>query len=94
MPRAWQNSSVISVRRRSCRRPSARSVALEYYQLIDGFVIDHEDEAQIEGIRASGFDVIAAPTFMRNMEDRANLAKIVLDFAAAIRAGRTEENVH
>jgi LPPG:FO 2-phospho-L-lactate transferase len=72
---------------------SARSVALEYYQLIDGFVIDHEDEAQIEGIRASGFDVIAAPTFMRNMEDRANLAKIVLDFAAAIRAGRTEENV-
>jgi hypothetical protein len=28
------------------------------------------------------------------MEDRANLAKIVLDFAAAIRAGRTEENVH
>ncbi len=61
-------------------------------QLIDGFVIDHEDEAQIEGIRASGFDVIAAPTFMRTMDDRANLAKIVLDFAAAIRAGRTAEN--
>jgi len=70
---------------------SARSVALEYYQLIDGFVLDAEDEALAEGIRASGFDVIATETFMRSMEDRVTLAQTVLDFAASIRERKLRE---
>ena len=70
---------------------SARSVALEYYKLIDGFVIDMEDQADTEGIRASGFDVIAAPTFMRSIDDRVALARTVLDFAGAIRARKARE---
>lgn len=70
---------------------SARSVAMEYYRLIDGFVIDREDEAQAEGIRASGFDVIAAPTFMRGLDDRTALAGAVLEFAGAIRERRRRE---
>ena len=70
---------------------SARSVAMEYYQLIDGFVLDSEDEGLAEGLRASGFEVIATQTFMRSMEDRSNLAQTVLDFAAAIRAKKQQE---
>lgn len=70
---------------------SARSVALEYYQLIDGFVIDHEDEALAEGLRATGFEVIAAKTFMRSMDDRSALAQTVLDFAASIREHKLQE---
>jgi LPPG:FO 2-phospho-L-lactate transferase len=71
--------------------PSATSVALEYYHLIDGFVIDHEDEAIAEGIRASGFEVLAAKTFMRSMDDRSSLAQAVLDFAARIRERKLQE---
>lgn len=70
---------------------SARSVALEYYQLIDGFVLDFEDEALAEGIRASGFEVLAAKTFMRSMDDRSALAQTVLDFAAGIREHKLQE---
>ena len=70
---------------------SARSIALEYYHLIDGFVLDTEDEVLAEGIRASGFDVIATKTFMRSMEDRVTLAQTVLDFAASIRERKLRE---
>ena len=73
------------------REVSARGVALEYYQLIDGFVIDNEDEALAEGLRASGFEVLAAKTFMKTMDDRASLAQSVLDFAAAIRAKQQQD---
>ena len=70
---------------------SARSVALEYYQLIDGFVLDAEDEALAEGIRASGFEVITTQTFMRSMDDRVTLAQTVLDIAAGIREHKLQE---
>ena len=73
------------------REVSARGVALEYYQLIDGFVIDTEDEAMAEGLRASGFEVLATKTFMKTNDDRAALAQSVLDFAAAIRAKKQQE---
>jgi LPPG:FO 2-phospho-L-lactate transferase len=63
-------------------------VAMEYYKLIDGIVIDSADEALAEGIRASGFEVLAAPTFMRNAEDRLKLARTVLEFARAVRLRR------
>jgi len=71
--------------------PSARSVALHYYPLIDGFVIDSVDEAAAEGIRANGIDVAVAPTIMRSTEDRMALAQVVLDLAASVRARKERE---
>ena len=73
------------------REVSARSVALEYRKLIDGFVIDAEDEPHADGILASGIEVLVANTVMRTGEDRVELARRVLDFARAIRAGRERE---
>ena len=70
---------------------SPRAVALEYLRLIDGFVIDGEDEAQADGILSSGIDVITARTVMKNADDRQNLARTVLDFAHAIRERRSED---
>jgi LPPG:FO 2-phospho-L-lactate transferase len=67
------------------REVSARAVAMEYYKLIDGIVIDSADEGLAEGIQASGFEVLVAPTFMRNAEDRLKLARAVLEFARAVR---------
>ena len=73
------------------REASARSVALEYRKLIDGFVLDTEDEPHADGILASGIEVLLANTVMRTGEDRVELARRVLDFARAIRAGRERE---
>jgi LPPG:FO 2-phospho-L-lactate transferase len=70
------------------REVSARAIAMEFRGLIDGIVIDTADEALAEGIRASGFEVLAVPTFMRNAEDRLMLARAVLEFARAMRARR------
>jgi LPPG:FO 2-phospho-L-lactate transferase len=70
---------------------SARAVAMEYHKLIDGIVVDTADEALVEGIRASGFHVLAAPTFMRTSEDRLRLARSVLEFARAVRMRREIE---
>jgi LPPG:FO 2-phospho-L-lactate transferase len=67
------------------REVSPRAVAMEYYKLIDGIVIDTADEALAEGIRASGFEVLVAQTYMRNADDRLKLAREVLEFARAVR---------
>jgi len=70
---------------------SARAVALEYLHVIDGFVIDTEDEAQADGILASGIEVMLAQTIMKNADDRLKLARTVLDFAQAIRSRKAAE---
>jgi LPPG:FO 2-phospho-L-lactate transferase len=70
---------------------SARRVALEYLRLIDGFVIDTEDEASAEDVRASGMEVLVANTVMRTLEDRTVLARAVLAFAQTIRERRLQE---
>ena len=67
---------------------SARSVALEYYRLIDGFVIDSEDGLLAEGIGASGFEVLVTRTYMRDVDDRLALARDVLSFTASIARSR------
>jgi LPPG:FO 2-phospho-L-lactate transferase len=64
---------------------SARGVAMEYYRLIDGFVVDSEDAALAAGLRASGFEVLATKTFMRSVDDRVGLANEILKMADAIR---------
>lgn len=71
---------------------SARRAALEYYQLIDGFVIDSVDEAAAEGIRACGIEVAVAPTVMRSEHDRVALAQVVLDLAQLLRAHKEAES--
>jgi len=73
------------------REVTARSVAMEYYKLIDGFVIDAADQDQAEGILACGMQVQVAPTVMRSPEDRVRLAQTVLDFARAIRERKLQE---
>jgi LPPG:FO 2-phospho-L-lactate transferase len=70
---------------------SARRAALEYYQLIDGFVVDSVDAAAAEDIRACGIDVAVAPTIMRSEDDRVALAQVVLDLAQAVRARKEAE---
>ncbi len=70
---------------------SARRVALEYLRLIDGFVIDTEDQASAEDVRASGIEVLVANTVMRTLEDRTALARAVLAFAQTIRERRLQE---
>jgi len=73
------------------REVSPRSAAMEYYKLIDGFVIDAVDEAQADGILASGIEVLIAQTVMRTPEDRVALAQTVLDFAQAIREHKARQ---
>ena len=70
---------------------SARRVALEYLRLIDGFVIDTEDTAAAEDVRASGIEVLIANTIMKSVEDRTALARAVLAFAQTIRERRLQE---
>ncbi len=73
------------------REVSARGVALEYRGLIDGFVIDSEDEALADDIRSVGIEVAAARTVMRTPADRVDLARAVLDFAGRLRAARQRD---
>jgi LPPG:FO 2-phospho-L-lactate transferase len=82
--RALQGSAAKMMRELG-REVSPRAVAMEYYKLIDGIVIDSADESLAEGIRASGFEVLATQTFMRTGEDRLVLARAVLEFARAVR---------
>lgn len=71
--------------------PSARRAALEYYRLIDGFVIDTVDEASAADIRSCAIEVAVAPTIMRTDQDRIALAQVVLDFAQVLRERKEAE---
>ncbi|HUQ24318.1 MAG TPA: 2-phospho-L-lactate transferase CofD family protein [Burkholderiales bacterium] len=73
------------------REPSVRAIAGEYLRLIDGFVIDREDEIFAESVRSLGIAVRPTATVMRTVDDRIALAQSTLDFAAAIRATRVME---
>lgn len=73
------------------RDVSARSVAMEYLRIIDGFVIDDQDIELAEGLRASGIQVIGAKTIMRTIDDRIALANTVLEFAQSVREHKLRE---
>jgi LPPG:FO 2-phospho-L-lactate transferase len=62
--------------------PSAGTVAQRYSDLLDGYVIDHADMAEVVSIDAR---VTLAQTLMTTIEDREQLAKTVLDAAAVLR---------
>jgi len=62
--------------------PSAGTVAHRYADLLDGYVIDNADMAEVVSIDAR---VTLAQTLMTTMEDREALARTVLDAAAVLR---------
>ena len=66
---------------------SALSVAKHYADFLDMFVIDDVDCDQRLEIERLGTRVLVTDTWMKSMEDRARLAREVLDFARI-------ENVH
>ena len=84
--------SAAKIMRELGREVSARGVALEYYRQIDGFVIDTEDEAFAEGIRACAIDVLVVPTIMRTPDDCRALGQAVLDFAKEVRERKVAES--
>ena len=65
--------------------PTAGNVAQRYRDLLDGYVIDHADMAEVVSIDAR---VTLAQTLMTTIEDREALAKTVLDAAAVLRRRR------
>jgi LPPG:FO 2-phospho-L-lactate transferase len=62
--------------------PTAGTVAHRYSDLLDGYVIDHADMAEVVSIDAR---VTLAQTLMTTIEDREALARTVLDAAAVLR---------
>lgn len=65
--------------------PSALGVARHYGALLDGFVIDREDEALEPAIAALGPKVLVADTIMTDVPAQARLASAVLYFARSLR---------
>lgn len=63
--------------------PSALAVARHYVGLLDGFVVDEEDDPLVDEIAALGMQVCGLPTIMRSRADRRELAVAVLDWASA-----------
>lgn len=61
---------------------SATGVARMYEGLVNGFVIDREDEAQNYDIEALGMRVLVTDAIMRDAGDRRRLACEVLEFAS------------
>lgn len=65
---------------------SATGVARMYRGLLDGFVIDHEDESERQEIEALGMSVLVTEAVMRDTPDRSRLAREVLSFASNLAA--------
>ncbi|HJO34010.1 MAG TPA: 2-phospho-L-lactate transferase [Anaerolineales bacterium] len=67
---------------------SAETVAVQYADLLDGFVLDRCDAAEAEAIRARGMRVLLADTVMRTSADEARLAAEILAFAGEFARAR------
>ena len=65
---------------------SALEVARAYRDVIDGFVIDVDDEAQVAEIEAIGMKVLVTNTVMNDLDDRITLARDCCNFAGVITA--------
>ena len=63
---------------------TALAVAEHYGDLLDGFVIDETDAGLAPAIEELGMAVLVAQTVMRTLEDRVELARDVLRFAARL----------
>ncbi len=60
--------------------PSALAVAKHYADLLAGFVLDREDENLVEQIHALQVQTLATDILMKTPQDRARLAKEVIEF--------------
>lgn len=67
---------------------TALGVARIYAGLVDGFVIDAVDRGLAPEIELLGMRVLVASTVMGGLEDRARLAREVLDFAYSLTVDR------
>lgn len=67
---------------------SAASVASYYEGLVDVFVLDQRDATLASDIAGTGMAVQTAPTVMKTLNDREQLARAVLDLAGLGRALR------
>jgi LPPG:FO 2-phospho-L-lactate transferase len=68
---------------------SATTIAAHYAGLVDGYVLDEEDQELVPALaQRLGLPALVAPTVMRTLEDREALARAVLGFAARRPAGR------
>ena len=65
--------------------PGAATVADHYDNLLDGFVLDREDEALADELRGRGLAVLVTQTVMESLDDREGLARAVLGFAGELR---------
>lgn len=60
---------------------TAFAVAQHYGDLLDGYVIDEQDQALLPAFEAAGIAAIAAPTVMLTLADKQRLADLVCEFA-------------
>lgn len=63
---------------------TAQAVGAHYGGLLDGFVLDARDAALAPEITAGGLICRTAQSVMQSLEDRVELARSVLDFAAKL----------
>ena len=67
--------------------PSAVSVAQEYKDIADGFVIDSKDAADAGKIEDIGQRVLVTDTIMTSLKVKKSLADNIMDFANEIKVG-------
>jgi LPPG:FO 2-phospho-L-lactate transferase len=67
---------------------SAVSIARHYHGLIDGFVLDSTDRDMAEQVENLGLGVTICDTIMRTLENKARLARAIVDFAASLATNR------
>ena len=67
--------------------PSAEAVARHYHPLLQGFVMDEVDRAQVDQVTRMGMRVRVTDTIMRSVDDRQRLAEEVLSFCANLMGG-------
>ena len=61
--------------------PSCEAVAEYYGGLLDGFVINNSDAAEVAGISRGGARVMLTNTIMNTLADKIELAESVIAFA-------------
>lgn len=67
---------------------SAPAVAQHYRGWLDGFILDAQDAAAGDAVRALGLAATHCNTVMNTLDDKRALAMHSLEFAATLRAGR------
>lgn len=63
---------------------SALTIAQNYADLIDGFVLDEQDAGLKSEIQQLGLQVKLAQTLMQSLDDKLNLARSCLDFSRSL----------